>query len=250
MKFMENFYNPEDGRILQQKISYRQIVELSHPIHPNIPGWRGDPTIVMESVAQIDREGYFLRRFTMGEHSATHMNAPNSFFQDATGIDAYSAASLVVSACVIDCREQSHQNPDYVMTLADCHAWEHQHGQVPTGSLVLLYTGWQARWHNAAAFLNWDDGGVAHFPGFGVEVVQFLLEQRAIAGVGTDTHGVDPGQDVDFSINRLVLAQQRIVLECLTNLDQLPPIGATLAIGRLPLQGGSGSPVSVLAFVP
>ncbi len=36
----------------------------------------------------------------------------------------------------------------------------------------------------------------------------------------------------------------------LTNLDQLPPKGTTLAIAILRLRGGSGSPVGVLAFVP
>ncbi|MBW4518143.1 MAG: cyclase family protein [Scytolyngbya sp. HA4215-MV1] len=247
---MKTIDNPEDERILQQKISYRQIVDLSHPIHANIPRWGGDPDIVLEPVAQIDREGYFLRRFAMGEHSATHMNAPNSFFRDAPGIDAYPAASLVVSACVVNCCEASRHNLDYELTLADWHIWEQQCGRLSAGSLVLLYTGWQAKWHDPAAFLNLDDRGIAHFPGFGVEVTQFLLEQRAIAGVGTDTHGVDPGIDTHFSTNRLVLAQQGIVLECLNNLDRLPAIGTTLAIGRLPLQGGSGSPVSVLAFVP
>jgi kynurenine formamidase len=40
------------------------------------------------------------------------------------------------------------------------------------------------------------------------------------------------------------------VLENLTNLDQLPPLGTTLAIAPLRLRGGSGSPVGVLAFVP
>jgi kynurenine formamidase len=47
-----------------------------------------------------------------------------------------------------------------------------------------------------------------------------------------------------------VLEKQRIVLENLTNLDQLPPIGTTLAIGILRLKNGSGTPVSLLAFVP
>jgi kynurenine formamidase len=30
----------------------------------------------------------------------------------------------------------------------------------------------------------------------------------------------------------------------------LPPTGATLVLGPLRLQGGSGSPLSVMAFVP
>lgn len=89
-----------------------------------------------------------------------------------------------------------------------------------------------------------------HFPGFSSYATQFLLKERQIAGLGIDTHGVDPGQDNSFTTNRLVLAQQGIILENLTNLDQLPPKGTTLAIAPLRLRGGSGSPVGVLAFVP
>jgi kynurenine formamidase len=39
-------------------------------------------------------------------------------------------------------------------------------------------------------------------------------------------------------------------LEGLVNLDQLPPRGATIVIGAVPLQGGSGAPARVLALVP
>ncbi|MBF1988899.1 MAG: cyclase family protein, partial [Fischerella thermalis M58_A2018_009] len=49
--------------------------------------------------------------------------------------------------------------------------------------------------------------------------------------------------------NNLVLAKPRIVLENLTNLDQLPPKGATLVIGILRLRDGSGSPAGVIALI-
>jgi kynurenine formamidase len=89
-----------------------------------------------------------------------------------------------------------------------------------------------------------------HFPGFGSEATRFLLLERQIAGVGIDTHGVDGGQDETFATNHLVLEQPRLVLENLTNLDQIPPVGTTLVIGILRLKGGSGSPAAVMALVP
>jgi kynurenine formamidase len=115
---------------------------------------------------------------------------------------------------------------------------------------VLLYTGWQAKWQNPNEFLNQDAQGGLHFPGFAGDTTQFLLEERGIAGVGIDTHGVDPGQNESFATNKQVLEKSKIVLENLTNLDQLPPLGTTLVMGILRLKGGSGTPVSVLAFVP
>jgi kynurenine formamidase len=230
-------------------ISFNRIIHLSHIITPDIPMWTSDPSVEFEINAWRDRDGYYLRRFAMGEHSATHINAPISFHADGIGIDRYTAESLVVPSVVIDIRSQAAANPDYAIALPEILNWEQQHGQIPAASVVLLFTGWQDKWENAAAFFNYDSAGKPHFPGFGIETTQFLLTERQIAGIGIDTHGVDPGIDENFTINRLVLAKPRIVLENLTNLDRLPPTGTTLIIGILRLQDGSGSPAAVMALV-
>jgi kynurenine formamidase len=185
----------------------------------------------------------------MGEHSGTHINAPNSFYAGGASIDSYSPQSLVSPAIAIDIREQSLANPDYTLTIDDILTWERQHKLIEPGNLVLLYTGWQEKWDDERAFFNRDEHGICHFPGFGKAATQFLLEERSIAGIGTDTHGVDTGRDESFAVNKLVLEKQRIVLENLANLDLLPAANITLVIGILRLLGGSGSPVSVLAFV-
>lgn len=231
-------------------IEFTRIVDLSHVISTDIPLWPGDPPVELEPVAQFDTDGYYLRRFSIGEHSATHMNAPNSFHEGGVGIDAYSPESLVVPAVVIDVREQAAADPDHAVSLDDIAAWEAVHGPVPAGAVVIAYTGWQEKWTHATAFFNEDAEGGMHFPGFAGETTAFLLSERGIAGVGIDTHGVDPGQDEEYATNTQVLAGNGIVLENLTNLDQLPATGATLVIGILRLYEGSGTPASVLAFVP
>jgi kynurenine formamidase len=234
----------------QTTITYSQVIHLSHIIDIDIPQWPGDPPVEFSTVAHISQDGYYLRRFSLGEHSATHINAPNSFADNGVGIEQYSPESLVLPGVVIDICATAQQNPDYALTVADILAWEQKHGEIPVGSLVLLHTGWEDKWLDKNAFFNRDAKGIMHFPGFSYEATQFLLEKRKIAGLGIDTHGVDPGKDESFHINRLVLAQQKIVLENLTNLQQLPPTGTTVIIGILRLRNGSGSPVGVLAFVP
>ena len=234
--------------VQQNLISYSRVIHLTHTIDTDIPQWEGDPPVEFETVANLSEHGYYLRRFSMGEHSATHINAPNSFHSDGVGIDKYPAESLVLPAVVIDIREQALANSDYTLTLEEIFAWEAKHGEIPSESLVLLNTAWADKWRACNAFLPQDSEGNLHFPGFGIDAVHFLLEERLIAGVGIDTHGVDPGQDTTFAVNRLILEKPRIVLENLTNLDQLPPTGTTVAIGVLPLRSGSGSPVGVLAF--
>lgn len=230
-------------------ITYSRVIHLSHVIHPEIPQWVGDPPVKFETVADLNTDGYYLRRFSLGEHTATHINAPKSFYADGIGIDEYRADSLVVPAVVIDMQASVTINPDYTLAIADILTWEQQYGKIPADCVVLLRTGWQAKWCDNTAFLNPDASGSLHFPGFSSEATQVLL-QRQIAGVGIDTHGVDSGQDITFATNHLVLIQPRIVLENLTNLDQLPVRGTTLVIGILRLQAGAGSPAGVIALVP
>lgn len=241
----------------KKTITYTRVVDLSHVLHQDIPRWPGDPPVAFEPVVQPDKDGGYVRRFSMSEHGGTHLNSPNSFHAGGVSVDKYPPESLIMPAIVVDVRDWAVADPDYALSPAEVQAWEQRHSSVPAGSVVLLYTGWQAKWHDPVAFLGQEADGGLHFPGFGVYAARFLLEERGVAGLGIDTHGVDPGQDVTFATNRLVAAysnpprqQPRIVLENLTNLDQLPPIGATLVIGVLRLKDGTGSPVSVLAFVP
>lgn len=235
-------------------IRYSRIVNLSHPLHPAIPQWPGDPPVEFQQVAVWDTDGYFLRRFAMGEHSGTHANAPAAFHPGGVGIDAYPPDALVTPAVVIDAREAASADPDYTLAVTDLMAWERRYGRIPAGSVVLLFTGWQDKWDSPADYLGLTATGVEpasrHFPGFGIAAARWLLAGRDVAGIGVDTAGVDGGRDDSFAVNRLLLAQPRIVLENLGNLHQLPPAGVTLVIGVLPLTGSSGSPASVLAFLP
>ena len=64
----------------EKRIVYRRVVDLSHPIRPGIPTWPGDPAVEFETVAEAGRDGYFLRRFSMGEHSGTHLSSPATFY--------------------------------------------------------------------------------------------------------------------------------------------------------------------------
>lgn len=203
-----------------------------------------------EIVADVGKDGYFLRRFSMGEHSGTHLSAPSSFHPDAPGHQGFSPNDLVRPAIVIDVAAQAEADRDYTLSMNDVLDWESDHGPVPQGCVALLRTGWQARWNSPPDYLGGSAADGLHFPGFGLDAVKLLIEGRNVAGFGTDTAGAEPGTDHEFSASRLALETRRIVLENLTNLDLLPPTGALLVIGLLRLEGGSGGPASVTALVP
>ncbi len=232
-------------------IGFSRVVDLSHVISPTIPLWPGDPRVVFKVVATMKKDGYYLRSFTIGEHSATHMNAPNSFVSGNTqAITSYAPEQRVVPAVVIDARTQSAASPDYQLTQQDVLDWEAKNGKIAPGSFVIMLTGWEDRWNDPKAFINQDAKGNLHFPGFAGATSKWLVTDRKIAGVGIDTHGVDPGSDTSYATNTEMANSHKIAIECMANLDQLPAKGATLVLAPLQLQNGSGSPMDIVAFVP
>ena len=226
------------------------VVSLSHPVSPEMPHWPGDPRTEFEVWSELSKDGYFLRRFSMGEHSGTHLTAPASYFADGRTVDLYTPGELVRPVVVMDVREQCGRDPNYALPLREVLAWEEIHGGIQPGHLILLNTGWSERWHDAEAYLGRDACGGLHFPGFGYEAASYLVNQRDAGGLGTDTAGIEPGTDSGLTVSKLVLAEPRIALENLVNLDRLPATGAVAVVGVLRLVGGSGSPAAVTAFIP
>ena len=211
-------------RLPERTITYSCTSSSStHPIDPRIPLWPGDPHVVFKTVATFKKDGYYLRSFTIGEHSATHMNAPNSFIAgNRKAITSYPASQPVVHAVVIDIRSKAAANADYRVTKADVLAWEAKHGKIEPGNFVILFTGWESRWSSPKRFINQDAKGNLHFPGFAGATTRWLLAERRISGVGTDTHGVDAGLDTAYATNTAIAKAHRIAIECMANLDKLP----------------------------
>ncbi len=225
-------------------------MDLTQTLRPAMPIWPGDPPVEFAAWARLESEGYALRRVAFGEHSGTHLGAPAHLDLNGLTVEHVPADCLIRPACVIDFRQAAARDADADLCVADIEQWEAQYGRIAAGAVVLLATGWDQRWGDPRAYLNMDDAGRLHFPGFSGAAAAFLVEQRHVLGLGIDTAGVDGGVDEGLSANRALLRGKRFHLENLTHLEQLPATGAVLFIGVLPIAGGSGAPARVLAWMP
>jgi kynurenine formamidase len=122
---------------------------------------------------------------------------------------------------------------------------------IPTASLaaVLVYTGWDSRITDHAEFLNIGPDGKMHQPGFSIEAADWLLSDRDVRCVGIDTISLDPAHSTEYPFHRMWMPADRLGLEILANLKALPPIGATLVIGAVPYEKGSGGQGRFFAIV-
>ena len=85
-------------------------------------------------------------------------------------------------------------------------------------------------------------------PGWSVEAVEWLLNNRGISSVGVDTLSLDHGPSTTFDVHNLLLGDaDRIGLENVARLNTIPRSGAYVTIGAIPLEDGSGGPCRLLA---
>jgi len=185
----------------------------------------------------------------MGENTGTHVDAPSHFIQGNLSIDQIPLNQLVVPIVVIDIRKASRANSDYLLTADDIQDWESKNGKVPSGSLVVANTGWHKKFTDPKQYLNQDQNGVMHFPGYSPEAAKLLL-QRDVAGIGIDTLSLDYGKSTDYPTHVLMLKANKYQIENMANLDALPERGATAVIGVLPVQGGSQAQARIFALIP
>ncbi len=211
-----------------------------------------------EEISRYDARGpgWYWNNFSCGEHTGTHFDAPAHWISGKdlpnNTVDTVPVGNFIAPACVLDCSAESAADPDFLLTVDFVLDWERDHGRIGAGSWVLMRTDWSRRL-DPVAFQNFDETG-QHTPGPDAGVVQFLIRERDVIGFGTEAIGTDAGQGFHqrppMPCHYYMHGNNRYGLQCLKNLDQLPPTGAVILAAPLKIRDGSGSPLRVLALVP
>ena len=196
---------------------------------------------------------YASYRYSAAEHGGTHLDAPIHFAEGRHTSDEIPLGNLMGPAVVVDVSAKA--DADYQAGVADLEAWEAEHGRIPDGAILLLRTGWGARYGDRTAYLGTDLTGPEavpqlHFPGLDPAAAQWLVDERDIAAFGLDTPSLDRGQSKDFRTHVILNSENIPGLENIANLDRLPPAGAYAVALPMKIENGSGGPLRIVAFVP
>ena len=182
-----------------QVIRAKRFVDLTHAFSPGIPRWPGFPDEKREvlywygpGVGRLG-SGFYAQSFTLVGQWGTHVDSPAHFVKGGRTVDQIDVKEMIMPLVVIDVHEKVAKNPDYVVTMEDVKRWEKQHGRIPEGAFVAMRSDWCRRWPDMAAMQNKDADGVAHYPGWSLEVLKYLYEDRKITASGHETTDTDPG---------------------------------------------------------
>lgn len=234
-----------------------KLVDLSYPYDESTLYWPTSPShFELEELANgVSDGGYYYSAYVLGtpEHGGTHIDAPIHFAENAATTAEIPLGQLIGPGIVIDVSEQAAAERDYRLDLATVKQWEETNGPVPRGAIVILRTGWGARWPDAMAYLGDDRPGDAsnlHFPGYGEAATRYLVDERGVGGLGIDTASIDYGQSNTYGSHVTLMTHNIPALENVANIEQVPTQGAHLFAMPIKIKGGSGGPTRIAAFLP
>ena len=241
-----------------------RLVDLTQTLSPDFPPIVLPPEmsqswpVRIEEASRYDERGpgWYWNNLSFGEHTGTHFDAPIHWISGRdlpnNATDTIPIEHMIAPAVVIDCSKEAAADADFLLTVDFVRDWETRHGQIPPRAWILMRTDWSKR-SDPVAYQNFDETG-QHTPGPDAEVVQFLIRERDCLGFGSESIGTDAGQGFHlqppYPCHYFMHGAGRYGLQCLTNLDKLPPTGAVLICPPLKIKQGSGSPLRVLALVP
>ena len=251
-----------DGHSLEDAwniIKEKKFVDLTHAFSPGIPHWKGFPDEKLETLYWYEPgvgklgSGFYAQSFTHVGQWGTHVDPPSHFVKGMRTVDQIDVKEMILPLVVIDVHEAVARNPDYTITMDDVKNWEEKHGKIPEGAFVAMRTDWSKRWPDMDAMQNKDANGVAHYPGWNMEVLKYLFENRKITASGHETTDSDPGVATskdDYSLETYILKSNHYQIELLAHLDEVPEAGA-LVVSTFPKpKDGSGFPARVFAILP
>jgi kynurenine formamidase len=241
------------GQTNSNTVSTENVVDLTHTLTEDFP-YIPIPGITFPfkkiPIATIDKLGVAANRWEIHEHIGTQIDAPSHFFADGLSLEEMPVRNFIAPLAVIDISERAKTNADTMLTIEDIKNWEKKYGQLPKGAAVFMYSGWDAKIKDAKAFLNLDGTNTLHFPGFSAEAAAFLVRERDVVGIGVDTISLDTGNDKAYKAHKAWLAAGKWGVECVANLKQVPPVGATVFVGASKVSGATGGLVRLIATFP
>jgi len=238
--------------------SNKAIVDLTHPFDAQTVYWPTEEGFALEGGPGGMTDGgyyYEAHRFRAAEHGGTHIDAPVHFSATGQHVDEIPLEHLIGPGVVVNVEAACLEDRDHEIGVADLQAWEKEHGEIPRGAIVLLYTGTSRFWPDRARYLGTSERGAAavaslHFPGLSADAARWLIEQRAVIAVGIDTASIDHGPSKRFETHQTLFAANVPAFENVAALDLLPARDFEIVALPMKIGGGSGAPLRIVALVP
>jgi kynurenine formamidase len=201
-------------------------------ITEKMPVYPGTQPPSLKNANTISDDGFAEKLITMYSHTGTHIDAPKHMIESGLGLDDFDVSKFIGKAVLIDLTNVLHH-----ITLPDLIEYE---SLISESDFVVLYTGWNKYWGTKEYFDN--------FP---------VLEHRAalwlsnfkLKGIAIDAISIDSVSTTTFDNHNVFLGANNIIIENLTNLENILQNTFTLSVLPLKTFDADGSPTRAVAML-
>ncbi len=234
----------KDLRELAKEVSALKWVDLSHQLQEDIPVFPTHSSFYhMKWEKPNDPAVMF--QILMHEHNGTHVDAPAHYLREGVGnrddvwMDSVPISALFGPAKVL---HLPGYDKDRLLTRDAVLRWEDEHVVIDDGDIVICNFGWHHRWTTSERRFEF----AQDWPGLDRQAALYLAE-KGVRAVGTDCIGLDCDGSTEIPAHDTFLARKILIMENLTNLDQLPDECLFMAL-PLNIRRGSASPIRAVAL--
>jgi kynurenine formamidase len=258
------------------------VVDLSVCLDEGFPlTWPGMPALQKRTINWYERVtgshgqvlvpsmgAFYSQALSLDEHTGTHVDFPSHNIPssrsglpnsgpagDARG-DEYPLENLCGPAAVVDVRsllDQSLPGNSPAITPEILREWEKDNGQINSGDIVLLNSGYCDRYFSPLPGGNrmFEPVTTAQVPGWPAPSPAALefLHQRGVRHVGVATPSIGAVEDLGAA-HLAGLSRGMSFTEMLVNLGAVPTRGAWFFMLPLRIAAQSGGPGRAIALVP
>jgi kynurenine formamidase len=209
-----------------------KIIDLSHTINDSITVFNEAERPNIQVASTHQKDGYAQKRFTMYSHNSTHVDAPYHIIPGGKTLDQFTTDKFYGPGLIIDSREF-----DEIIKIEDLEPYADALRGV---DFLILMTGWYLKWNGPEYRIN--------FPVLSAEAAEWLI-QFDLKGIGLDTISIDEVSSKELPVHHIILGNNLIIIENLTNLEELIGKKFTFSCFPLKFEEADGSPVRAVGII-
>ena len=218
------------------------IIDLSIGLEDGMLSYPSSSHVRFESsiVGRIEIEGRETRKFTMGSHCGTHIDAPKHFIKGSESITSFDVNDLIGRGILLDL---GTIEPGTIISTKDIQSKLEKYENKDFRRIVFR-SNWSRFWGTSQYYDKW--------PYFEEEAIRFLINKN-IKLIGLDFPSPDSQFfgtkcDIDSPNHKLLFDSKIILTEYLINLDKLKEGPIFLIVSPLKLVDFDGAPARVTAY--
>jgi kynurenine formamidase len=204
-----------------------KLTDLTHTFTSNMPVYPGDPKSSLEQVAFIEKDTYNDHKLTSVMHVGTHMDAPFHMVFGGRKMDEIEVEKFFGRGVLVDVRGKEKIDESVLNRV-----------QIQKGDVLLLFTDFGRKYRSEEYYQG--------YPELTAEFAQKMVEFE-VKMLGMDMLG--PDYDKPWVTHKILLGSEILILENLTNLDQLVGVEEFEVIALPAKLHADAAPVRVVARI-